>query len=405
MPNLDEIVTSLNTIGATLENVVTRLANLEAKSNRVENRLAALETANVAHVAAALPNGSLKGLKPNVKEYIENDMQSFFQKYSNWLLPQTSDNRQRKFMLFCEVSNGQTTRNVQSLLLPSNDDSVSYDDFLGMMKQVFCPPNASLLAQRGYKSYRQAGDEPPLAYAAEKIARWEAAYPPGGEAGRNEGELVIQLIHGLYHQGLKRSMVQILNQLTKENFAHKLGDQLSVHHQLVEERLTDDTSLLGLYVTHQRPPVMETGGGAEPMELNRLGEADTRRCHNCGSPRHFIRECPSNNRQQPRDRPPARPGQPRTVAANSSVVCQRCQTKGHIKANCLIPADRLQAKIQQNAQKRRAGGSRRPGVRQLMPEEADQEDQEEDTEEVLLQMLQAASLQTVSADFRSRVSQ
>ena len=397
---MDSVLENLNRISNTLDQVVNRL-------NQIDSRVSALETANVANVAAALPNGSLKGLKPTIKDYIGGDMGQFFTKYSNWLLPQTADNRQRKYMLFCEVSNGQTSRNVQQLFIPSNDDSIEYDQFVSLMKEVFCPPNASLLAQRCYKNYKQSAEEPPLSYAAEKLARWEAAYPPGSPAGRNEAELMAQLIHGLFHHGLKKGMITNIHSLSKENFIAKLGDQLSVQHQLVEERLTDDTSLLGLYVTHQKPPIMETGG-PEPMELNRLGEADTRRCHNCGSTRHFIRECPTRG-QNPRDRPPARPGQPgqpRTVVTNPSVTCQRCQSNGHVRAKCLIPADRLQAKIQQNAQRRRTGGSRPPGVRQLTPEDAeDQNQEEEDTEEMLLQMLQAASIQAVTPGFRPRVSQ
>ena len=140
---MDSVLENLGRISATLDQVVNRL-------NQMDSRISALETANVAHVAAALPNVSLKGLKPTIKDYIGGDMGQFFTKYSNWLLPQTVDNRQRKYMLFCEVSNGQTTRNVQQLFIPSNDDSIEYDQFVSLMKEVFCPPNASLLSQRCY---------------------------------------------------------------------------------------------------------------------------------------------------------------------------------------------------------------------------------------------------------------
>ena len=60
---MDSVLENLNRISNTLDQVVNRL-------NQMDSRISALETANVANVAAALPNGSLKGLKPTIKDYI-----------------------------------------------------------------------------------------------------------------------------------------------------------------------------------------------------------------------------------------------------------------------------------------------------------------------------------------------
>ena len=59
---MDSVLENLNRISNTLDQVVNRL-------NQIDSRVSALETANVANVAAALPNGSLKGLKPTIKDY------------------------------------------------------------------------------------------------------------------------------------------------------------------------------------------------------------------------------------------------------------------------------------------------------------------------------------------------
>ena len=91
-----------------------------------------------------------KALKHDVKLFIKTDMGAFFLRYRNWLQPQQLSERDRKHLLFCEVCNGQTSRNVDALIFSSNNDSISYDQFEADLMIVFCPPNASLISQRAF---------------------------------------------------------------------------------------------------------------------------------------------------------------------------------------------------------------------------------------------------------------
>lgn len=338
-----------------------------------------------------------KALKPDVKAFIEGDMHAFFMRYRNWLQPQHLTERERKHLVYCEVSNGQTARNVDALVFHQNDDSVSYEQFEAELINLFCPPNASLIAQRSFKNYRQGGTEPPMTYATEKIARWEKAYPPNGP-GRNERELIAQLASGLYHSGLKAAIIKDSNNLTKDNFTSRLGDQLAIYHQLYEEGLTEDTSLLGLYVNHNVLPILETNAnGPMPMEVNRLGEqpAGPRKCHNCNSTSHLLRACPTykpGNREKshPRGR-----SQPAGRTGSRQLFCQRCHGTTHLRADCYIPQDKLTQKIQQNDRRNPGAGSRRPAVNLIQTEADYVHDTEEGSEDMLVGMLRQANINTM----------
>jgi len=392
---MDEVIASLQAVQLAMQ---TNTQVLQALSNRVANVEGRVGNVEVGQGGAAAPGPVLrevKALKPDIKLFIEGDMGAFFLRYRHWLQPQTVNERQQKYLLFCEVCNGQTSRNVDSLVLSSNDDSISYDAFEAQLMALFCPPNASLISQRAYKNYRQSGTEPPLTYAAEKTARWEKAYPVNGP-GRNEKELIIQMASGLYHNGLKAAMIRDIHNLTKENFSLRLGDQLSICHQLYEEGLTEETSLLGLYVTHNKAPYLETNStGPEPMELNRLGDQPSgpRKCHHCGSPSHLLRACPtykpgSRERTATRGRT-----QPAGRAGHRQIFCQRCHGNNHSKADCYIPQEKLALRIQQNDRRNPGAGNRRTGVN-LIQTEGDLEE-ECDPEDMLVGMLSKAHISTM----------
>ena len=384
-----------------MEDVVNSLqviqTALQANAQAIQANAQAVQALNM-RMEAGGPGFSYKAakaLKPDVKLFVESDMGAFFMRYRNWLQPQQLSERERKHLLFCEVCNGQTSRNVDALIFSSNDDAISYDQFETELMTLFCPPNASLISQRAFKNYRQSGTEPPLTYAAEKVARWEKAYPVNGP-GRNEKELIIQLASGLYHSGLKAAMIRDIHNLTKVNFSLRLGDQLSICHQLYEEGLTEDTSLLGLYVTHGQVPYLETNtAGPVPMELNRLGDQPSgpRKCHHCGSPSHLLRACPtykpgSRERTATRGRT-----QPAGRAGHRQIFCQRCHGNNHSKADCYIPQEKLALRIQQNDRRNPGAGNRRTGVN-LIQTEGDLEE-ECDPEDMLVGMLSKAHISTM----------
>ena len=214
--------------------------------------------------------------------------------------------------------------------------------------------------------------------------------------GRNEKELIIQLASGLYHSGLKAAMIRDIHNLTKSNFSLRLGDQLSICHQLYEEGLTEDTSLLGLYVTAGQLPSLETNpNGPAPMELNRLGDQPSgpRKCHHCGSTSHLLRACPTykpGNREKSTARGR---NQPTGRSGSQQRYCQRCHGTTHLKADCYIPQDKLALKIQQNDRRNPGAGNRRAGVN-LIHTETEQE-ADGDNEEMLVGMLQNAHISTV----------
>lgn len=397
---VNQIQANIAEISQLLQSVVGRLAVVE---NAViqGNQAAAVAPANNPAQAYAEIQGvhQVKAMKPLVKDFIESDMGAFFTRYTNWLRPLGHPMRTEKYLLFCEVANGQRLRNVDHMSLESRDDAISYEQFEENMRVIFCPPNASLIARRAYKNYKQSGTEPAISYVQEKMARWERAYPANGAGGRDERELITNLSSGLYHAGLKKNMINLSYALTKDNYTLKLGDQLTICHQLHEEGLAEDTSLLGLYITHSQVPHLEINGtDPQAMEVNRLDsyQAGPRKCHGCGSTKHLLRACPTKTggRDSGRHR-----GQP-AGKAGAKAYCHKCHGTTHSTTECYIPTDKLPNTIKRNDAKRTQGGAnRQPRGVHVLETEQDVAD-EEDTEGMLVSMLQTANIATLAAGFR-----
>lgn len=372
-----------------------------------EQRLAALET------AFTLVSGRRKILKEVPKPSKFKSMFDFFNLFRRYAMSQTDVVADQKESLYLILQTDQDKVRINSAETMLDDPAVGYDAFAKHLQAMFCPESESSMAKSEYLERRQAATESIQGYMADKRSLFDRAYAPG-TPGRDETQFVQNICLGLYHTKLRVMALQWAFNMTFANYDTTVMNFASGFKLLVENRMAEEASSLGLYTSSGRPPISAPLPGGQypesPMEVDsmRMGA-----CHQCGETGHYKAECPKLQRGG-RNTYSARNNRSSSSKQTSNAKkkpgdCDRCGHPSHWRRDCTVPAEKLAASKARNAANKKRGAgtgnaraaqpstsSQRPNIRQL---EAEQEVDPSDAE--LIHLLRSSDIGSMAGPVES----
>ena len=314
-----------------------------------EARLAALEQALTA-VA-----GRRRIIREVPKPSKFRNYYDFFRAFKRYAQGQTDIVSDQKESLYLILQTDQDKIRINSAEGMLDNPGIGYDAFSDHLLTMFCPASESNMAKSEYLDKRQGSTESIQGYMADKRSLFDRAYAPG-TPGRDEQQFVKNVALGLYHPNLRNMACQWIHVLSFANYDEMIINFTSGFRLLVENKLGEDTSSLGLYSSTGRPPITTPLPGTQYPEQMEIDVPQSGACHHCQQSGHFKSECP-RLMQGGRSNSSNRPSRPSAAGAEKKKKgdCNRCLHPGHWQRDCQIPEHKLAAAKARNAANKKKG--------------------------------------------------
>lgn len=284
----------------------------------------------------------------------------------------------QKASLLLSCSNPKNSAKLQGLYEPLEDPEITYQQFETRLSQLFSPESESLMARREYLSLRQQPNEDFVSFFGNKLSLYCQAYPNPDPSTEQQRYFTEEMVKSLYNIEVKRQLFRRMAKLTPDNLMANITEVIQAEATLVQFNLSETGTHEGLkYSENTNSKAYEN---VEPMDVSVLRSGT---CNVCKQAGHWAKECRQNTVKKSSNKfggNKFNSGKINTQKKETR-VCHRCDTPGHIKTNCRIPGEKLDAVRKRNKEKKNHT-SNQP-VRHLVTRDtAEEDDQDELIEEL-----------------------
>ncbi len=195
--------------------------------------------------------------------------------------------------------------------------SPTLDEYLPLIRNTFAPVAEREMARMAFKNRKQRAGEPPAVYYADKMALYSAL---DQDQRIDFSVFREEMTNGLTSRYLKSRIIES----EAEDDQMLLNDLMKFTAQgqkKFKANCPDVVSLEGLAITTQFAKEQYDENDDEMMEIEKIGEKETRKCYNCNRTGHLASRCRVR---------------PETGNQREWRTCYKCQKVGHLANDCRV---------------------------------------------------------------------